>query len=396
MNGAIVCDRCFNTLISERTGWPDLPQPEPAEEQLRGSDGRRHHIRYALRRSPGGIAVYAEESDAPETEGYRFMLVGSQTSDPKRLIRELRAKAHIEVSRQYVERDRDRWQLTGTEVRGQIGEVPDGPPGVFIDGRVLSWEDFGCALSSFTGWEFRLSFDESTPAHERGPAYPPGHFEGDGDPGGILSPASLASIFDLGADFEEAQATAVAILRERVPPASLAPAPRDELSRACRWLRTGIESGDEAVPPLLLRADMSGSLDIPDEEIWLRAAAGIVANDQVTVEIRPIDDDDVDGLLDVPRLGFSDWLTTVLTLIGAGVGTPVQHDQLLETLLNAPALLDDQEDDAELLSESLNFVLPLWRRLGAMDENSRLTALGVWGLPRALARSWRAELALEG
>jgi len=48
---------------------------------------------------------------------------------------------------------------------------------------------------------------------------------------------------------------------------------------------------------------------------------------------------------------------------------------------------DDEYDD--LTMESLFLpVSSLWRVLGAIDDDERLTALGWWGLPEAMLRVW--------
>jgi hypothetical protein len=36
-------------------------------------------------------------------------------------------------------------------------------------------------------------------------------------------------------------------------------------------------------------------------------------------------------------------------------------------------------------------VVPTWEAVGAVDADRRLTALGAWGLPRALARAWGSD-----
>jgi hypothetical protein len=50
------------------------------------------------------------------------------------------------------------------------------------------------------------------------------------------------------------------------------------------------------------------------------------------------------------------------------------------------------ENDAALLRRAFEVVLPIWEALGAVDEELRLTELGAWALPRALARSWGGDL----
>jgi hypothetical protein len=49
-------------------------------------------------------------------------------------------------------------------------------------------------------------------------------------------------------------------------------------------------------------------------------------------------------------------------------------------------------DDADLVELAFEVVLPTWEAVGAVDADRRLTALGAWGLPRALARAWGGDL----
>jgi hypothetical protein len=49
-------------------------------------------------------------------------------------------------------------------------------------------------------------------------------------------------------------------------------------------------------------------------------------------------------------------------------------------------------DDADLVELAFEVVLPTWEAVGAVDADRRLTALGAWGLPGALARAWGGDL----
>jgi hypothetical protein len=49
-------------------------------------------------------------------------------------------------------------------------------------------------------------------------------------------------------------------------------------------------------------------------------------------------------------------------------------------------------DDADLVELAFEVVLSTWDAVGAVDADRRLTALGAWGLPWALARAWGGDL----
>ena len=67
-----LCDRCFDTRTAASTGWPRLPEPPPPDT-IAGPDRRLHRIVYRLWRSPGGVAVEAEEDGEP-FDGWEFRL----------------------------------------------------------------------------------------------------------------------------------------------------------------------------------------------------------------------------------------------------------------------------------------------------------------------------------
>ena len=53
------------------------------------------------------------------------------------------------------------WLLRDREVAGRLVWAGAGAPyAVVIDGRTLSWEEFGRTMESFEGWRFRLTIDD--------------------------------------------------------------------------------------------------------------------------------------------------------------------------------------------------------------------------------------------
>lgn len=51
--------------------------------------------------------------------------------------------------------------MAGDELAGRLlWNEDEGPYDVVVDGRRLSWEEFGRALEPFEGWRFRLIFED--------------------------------------------------------------------------------------------------------------------------------------------------------------------------------------------------------------------------------------------
>ncbi len=176
-----LCDRCFDRRVSVRMGLPVLPVP-PAEETLTGPDGRRHRFSYRLLRAPTGIVAEADELGCPGGEGYQASVLGSHDADTDALLTRL----HSRLREQVFHLDlgggpSGRRVMTGNELAGRlVWNENDGPYDVVVDGRRLSWEEFGRALEPFEGWRFRLIIedvplvddDAASDADDRPPAPP--------------------------------------------------------------------------------------------------------------------------------------------------------------------------------------------------------------------------------
>jgi hypothetical protein len=166
LGDVVVCDRCCDKRIAEYTGLPRLPEPPPPV-LLRGLDGRDHRLRFKIWRAPTGIEVQLDEMGVPVGEGYRFAVLGDHDAAVEDLVARVRSVAESEVGQLYLEpaRHREGWVLTGEEVVGQLvwnDQAGDGKPyGVIVDGRTLSWQQFGRALEDYEGWRIRLVIEES-------------------------------------------------------------------------------------------------------------------------------------------------------------------------------------------------------------------------------------------
>jgi hypothetical protein len=128
------------------------------------------------------------------------------------------------------------------------------------------------------------------------------------------------------------------------------------------------------------------SMPADDVELWLKAAGAVGAMEDES----GLKAEDEAAVLALER---GDWLGAVVGLVRAGVGAPADPGALVEAVRARPEVDGGpDEDDAAILRRAFEVVLPIWEALGAVDEGRRLTELGAWGLPRALARSWGGDL----
>ncbi|MET7622369.1 hypothetical protein [Streptomyces sp. NPDC005408] len=157
-----LCDPCLNERIAAVTGMPRLPLAPPPVEVV-GGDGRRHGLRYRLWRAPTGISVRLVEDRGEADDGFEFAVLGDHDADVDQLAAQVRAEAEAEINRCYLEPTPQGagWQLVGDNAAGRlVADMDGGPVRVVVDGRTLSWEELGEALSPFEGWRFRLTIDD--------------------------------------------------------------------------------------------------------------------------------------------------------------------------------------------------------------------------------------------
>ena len=161
-----LCDRCADRRLAAATGWPLLPDP-PAPETFVGPDSRTHRIRYRFWRCPTGVVAEAEEmagEEDVELDGYHFKVLGDHKADLRQLLARLRALTANGIARAQLEQSSGRLLMAGDELEGRLVWDDDGdggmPYAIVVDGRRLTWEEFGRTLEAFEGWRFRIAMLE--------------------------------------------------------------------------------------------------------------------------------------------------------------------------------------------------------------------------------------------
>lgn len=149
--------------------------------------------------------------------------------------------------------------------------------------------------------------------------------------------------------------------------------------------RLHLHSDEDAWPWDVLWAAGGLEDDLPDddEELWLELASAVV----VPRDAVPLEPEVEEAWA---ALEPADWAGAVIGLARAGAGQDATPPALLALIADC-AEIDagelDEEEEAALLA-GFQTVVALWQALGAVDEQGRLTALGRWGLPKALERAW--------
>lgn len=93
----------------------------------------------------------------------------------------------------------------------------------------------------------------------------------------------------------------------------------------------------------------------------------------------------------VMALQHADWLGLALGVVRRGPGAVLDPERVqadIDGLDDVDGEIEDREGHLAVLEMALLHLTPLWQELGVLDEYERVTERGVWGLPKALHRTW--------
>ena len=194
------------------------------------------------------------------------------------------------------------------------------------------------------------------------------------------------------AEWDEAEREAVEILRSALAGYRRQPLPADQPSAVAAAVRSRLREGGH---PLEWVRQAAGLSDDPasegDAELLIRLTAATISPQEET----GLDVEEESLLL---SLEHADWLGAIIGMIRNGPGADASPDALVDGIRNCPELeLEsnlDLDDESHLEAAFWIVALP-WQVLGAVDRDQRLTELGQWILPRALARAWGGDFDAE-
>jgi tetratricopeptide (TPR) repeat protein len=188
---------------------------------------------------------------------------------------------------------------------------------------------------------------------------------------------------ELLAPLEATEAAAVELLGRALPELQGVEPPREELATAAQRLRTGLARGGWPYGHMLGASGWAKD-DPPadDAKLWLGGAGALISPREET----SLDAEEEAAII---ALDPADWLGAVIGVVREGVGADASPEALLGYIDACPEIEGTiNPDEAPLLEMAFELILPAWEAAGAVDDSRRLTALGRWGLPRALAWAW--------
>ena len=185
-------------------------------------------------------------------------------------------------------------------------------------------------------------------------------------------------------EWQEADRAAVDLLREALPDVVAAQVPEEALAEAAKHIRTHLTEWPHR--HLAAAADWGKQPPADDETLWIQAAGALVSMNGES----GLGSHEETSLM---TLQHGDWAGAVIGLARTGVGTRAWAEDLFQLADKCPEIEGSYEaDDREPIEFAFGLMVPVWEAVGALDEHRRLTPLGHWGLPRALAWAWDGSL----
>lgn len=175
-----LCTLCFNADVAQRSGIDDFDNHPLDPVFITSADGVIHefHLRTRLLGAIVTLEAYELKDHAPS--GYQFQLVGEPDEDRFVQLGRLVERIRRTLATTYLEDGRTGLQIKDMEVKGTIEAdlsddtdlVGSSAPMLVIDGRDVSWEEFGRMLMTFEGFQFKLEIvDKSDDLGSRGGLY---------------------------------------------------------------------------------------------------------------------------------------------------------------------------------------------------------------------------------
>lgn len=160
-----LCNRCSNSEIAKSDGLDKFEHLNFEPVRLGDCSGQPHDFHFRTRLFGPGVALDAFELHGGFPAGYQFQIIGDPEDDLLALLGRLIDRMRRALSIKHLKDGELGLQIADRVVRGKIewDDSEDGQvPLVVIDGREITWEQFGHMLMTFEGFQFKLEIRDQS------------------------------------------------------------------------------------------------------------------------------------------------------------------------------------------------------------------------------------------
>jgi hypothetical protein len=155
-----LCNRCFNQEVAA-AGEIDFSHVQFEPLEMPDAAGKTHRFHFEVRLLGDRVALEAFELVDGGSGGYQFQVLGGAEADLFDLMGQMVPRIRRSIAQQHLKTEPHMPGLHIADflVRGRItwDDNEDGRlPMLVIDGREISWEQFGRMVMGFEGWQFRF------------------------------------------------------------------------------------------------------------------------------------------------------------------------------------------------------------------------------------------------
>ena len=158
-----VCNQCFNQEIAAADGLTKFEHVKFAPVPLDDSAGNPHLFHFRVRLFGIGVAIDAFELREGYPFGYQFQIIADPEDDLMVLLGLLIEKIRRALSVKHLVQRNSSWAIADHRlVRAVIQADASRMPVLAIDGREVSWPEFGRMIADYEGWQLKLEIRDQS------------------------------------------------------------------------------------------------------------------------------------------------------------------------------------------------------------------------------------------
>ncbi len=158
-----LCTHCFNADVASRMGLERFENVRFDQVVMTDCTGEAHEFQFRTRLLGSMVSLDAFELKRGEPAGYQFQILGDPDDDLLSLLGRLVERMRRRLSVKHLEQSEHGLQIADQTVHARIESdvtQDERMPLLVIDGREVSWEEFGRMLMTFEGWQFRMEIGD--------------------------------------------------------------------------------------------------------------------------------------------------------------------------------------------------------------------------------------------